>query len=78
MKNPRAIAQILDETKKIEENNWNSMQHLNSINMLLASNDLARTKDENLSEKFAQLHSKIEDVNKLTEDLLSHLSSKHN
>ncbi|NLW22981.1 MAG: hypothetical protein GXY88_06995 [Tissierellia bacterium] len=78
MKNPRAIAQILDETKKIEENNWNSMQHLNSINMLLASNDLARTKDENLSEKFAQLHSKIDDVNKLTEDLLSHLSSKHN
>ncbi len=78
MENPRTIAEILSQTKKIEENNWNSTQYLNSINMLLTSNDLGAVKDENLSEKFQQLNHKIEDINKLTEDLLSHLSSKHN
>jgi hypothetical protein len=78
MENPRTIAEILSQTKKIEENNWNSTQYLNSINMLLTSNDLGTVKDENLSEKFQQLNHKIEDINKLTEDLLSHLSSKHN
>lgn len=78
MENPRAIGEILNQTKKIDENNWNSTQYLNSINMLLTSNDLGKSKDEHLSEKFDQLHNKIEDINKLTEDLLSHLSSKHN
>lgn len=78
MENPRAIGEIIEQTKKVEENNWNSTQYLNSINMLLTSNDLAKVKDEDLSKKFTQLNSKMEDVNKLTEDLLSILSSKHN
>ncbi len=78
MENPRTIGEILNQTKRIEENNWNSTQYLNSINMLLSSNDLGTTKDESLSKKFEQLNHKMEDVNKLTEDLLSHLSSKHN
>ncbi|NLJ97981.1 MAG: hypothetical protein GX320_01760 [Tissierellia bacterium] len=78
MENPRAIGEILDQTKKIEENNWHTTQYLNSINMLLTSSDLGRTKDKELSTQFAQLHSKMEDVNELTERLLSHLSSKHN
>lgn len=78
MKNPNTISEIIKQTKKIEESNWHSSQYLDSINMLLTSNDLGKTKDENLSKKFNQLHSKIDDINKLTEDLLSHLSSKHN
>lgn len=78
MENPRTIGEILAQTKIIEENNWTNTQYLNSINMLLSSNDLGRAKDEKLVEKFNQLHKKIEDINKLTEDLLSHLSSKHN
>ena len=78
MENPRTVGEIISQTKKIEENNWNSTQYLNSINMLLTSNDLATVKDEDLSEKFTQLNNKMEDINKLTEDLLSHLVSKHN
>lgn len=78
MENPRAIGEILNQTKKIEENNWHSSQYLNSINMLLTSNDLASPKDDGLSQKFDELSSKMEDVNKLTEELLSHLSRKHN
>ena len=78
MENPRAIGEIIEQAKRVEENNWNSTQYLNSINMLLTSNDLGKIKDENLSKKFTQLNGKMEDVNKLTEDLLSLLSSKYN
>ncbi|NLJ77869.1 MAG: hypothetical protein GX329_00755 [Tissierellia bacterium] len=78
MENLRAIEEILNQTKKIEENNWNTTQYLNSIDMLLASNDLARSQDEELSSQFSRLHDKVEDINQLTEQLISHLSSKHN
>ncbi len=78
MENQRSIGEILKQTKKIEENNWNNSHHLNSINMMLVSNDLAVVKDEKLSEKFRQLNNKMEDVNKLTEELLKDLSSRHN
>ena len=78
MENPRTIGEIIKQTKQIEENNWHSTQYLNSINMLLTSNDLGTIKDDNLSKKFNQLNNKMEDINKLTEELLSHLSSKHN
>ncbi len=78
VENPRTIGEILKQTKKIEENNWNNSQHLNSINMMLVSNDLGIVKDENLSGKFKELNNKIEDVNKLTEELLRDLSSRHN
>lgn len=78
MKNPNAIGEVIKQTKKIEENNWHNTQYLNSINMLLTSNDLGTAKDEKLSQKFNQLNNKMEDINKLTEDLLSHLGSKHN
>ncbi|NLV76920.1 MAG: hypothetical protein GX023_08065 [Tissierellia bacterium] len=78
MENPNTIGEILTQTKIIEENNWTNTQYLNSINMLLASNDLGKVEDEKLAEKLNQLHKNMEDINKLTEDLLSHLSSKYN
>ena len=78
MDNPKTIGEIINQTKEIEENNWNSTQYLNSINMLLTSNDLAKVKDDNLYEKFTQLNNKMDDVNNLTNDLLSNLVKKHN
>ncbi|HHV46546.1 MAG TPA: hypothetical protein GXX53_06580 [Tissierellia bacterium] len=78
MKNPRSLKEIIDQTKKIDENNFDSAQCLNSINMLLASNDLGSTKDEELSKKFQELNSKIEDVNRLTSSLLEELSKRNN
>ena len=78
VKNPRSLKEIIDQTKKIDENNFDSAQCLNSINMLLASNDLGSTKDEELSKKFQELNSKIEDVNRLTSSLLEELSKRNN
>ena len=78
MKNSKAIGEILDQTKRIDENNWNTSQYLNSINMLLTSNDLGKTKDDGLSKRFEELNSKIEDINRLTSDLLNDLSKRYN
>ena len=78
MENPKSLKEIIDQTKKIDENNFNNLQYLNSINMLLTSNDLGSTKDDNLSKKFEELNSKMEDISKLTSDLLEELSRRHN
>ncbi len=78
MENPKSLKEIIEQAKRIDENNFNNLQYLNSINMLLASNDLGTTKDENLSKKFNELNSKMEDVNKLTAELLEELSRRHN
>lgn len=78
VKNQRSLKEIIDQTKKIDENNFNNTQCINSINMLLASNDLGRTKDDGLSERFEELNNKIEDINKLTSSLLDELSKRHN
>ncbi|NLY77555.1 MAG: hypothetical protein GX080_05645 [Tissierellia bacterium] len=78
MENPRSLKEIIDQTKKIDENNFHNIQCLNSINMLLTSNDLGKPKDDRLSQKFEELNSKIEDINKLTSDLLEELSRRHN
>lgn len=78
MENPKSLKEIIEQAKRIDENNFNNLQYLNSINMLLASNDLGTTKYENLSKKFNELNSKMEDVNKLTAELLEELSRRHN
>lgn len=78
MENKRAMEEIINQTKRIEENNFNNMEYTTSINMLLNSNDLAQPKDYELSKKFNKLNKRIEDINKLTSDLLNDLSSRHN
>lgn len=78
MENPRAIAEILEQAKKIEENNFSNMEHFTSINMLLGSNDLGKTKDKELTAKFNKLSQQMEDINTLTSDLLNDLASRHN
>lgn len=78
MENPRAIGEILNQAKKIEENNFSNMEHFTSISMLLNSSELGRTKDKKLSAKFNQLTQQMEDINKLTSDLLNDLSSRYN
>ena len=78
MENPKAIAEILDQAKRIEENNFSNMEHFTSISMLLNSNDLGNTKDKELTAKFNKLNQHMEDINKLTSDLLNDLASRHN
>ena len=78
MENKRAMEEIINQTKRMEENNFNNMEYTTSINMLLNSNDLAQPKDSELAKKFNKLNKRIEDINKLTSDLLNDLSSRHN
>lgn len=78
MENKNAMAEVIKQTKKIEENNFFNQQFSNSISMLLTSNDLARPKNPELSKRFDELNRKIEDINTLTSDLLNDLSSRHN
>lgn len=78
MENKRAMEEIINQAKKIEENNFSNMEYTTSINMLLNSNDLAQPKDYELAKKFNKLNNRIEDINKLTSDLLNDLSSRHN
>lgn len=78
MENKRAMEEIINQAKQIEENNFSNMEHTNSISMLLSSNDLGKSKDKDLSQKFNKLNKQMEDINKLTSDLLNDLSSRHN
>lgn len=78
MENPRTINEIINQTKKMEENNFNNMDCLTSMEILLTSNDYATSKDPNLSKTFYILQEKVEDVNKLTKKLLSDLDNKNN
>ena len=78
MENPNAIEEIINQANKIEENNLSNMDHFTSISMLLNSNNLGNSKDKELSLKFNKLNQKMEDINKLTSDLLNDLSSKYN
>ncbi len=78
MENPRAIAEIINQAKQIEDNNFSNMEHFTSISMLLGANDLGNTKDKDLSRKFDQLNKQMEDINKLTSDLLNDLATRHN
>ena len=70
MENPRTRDEILKQAKKIEENNYNNSEYLNSINMMQVSNDLGINKNEYLSGKFENLNDKIKDMNLLIEELL--------
>lgn len=78
MENRKTIEEIISQAKKIEENNFSNMEYTTSINMLLNSNDLAQPKDYELTKKLNKINQRIEDINKLTSDLLDDLSSRHN
>ena len=78
MENPKTISEIIDQAKKIDDNNFANMEHLTSISILLSSNDLGQSKDKELSSKFGKLNQQMMDINKQTSDLLNELSKKHN
>ncbi len=77
MKNPETMKELINQTKKIEENNSNIMDNLTSMEILLTSNDYATAKDPKLSKTFYRLQEKIEDANTLTSQLLSSLENNN-
>lgn len=78
MDNPKTISELINQAKKIDDNNFSNMEHLTSISILLSSNDSGQSKDKELSSKFSKLNQQMMDINKQTSDLLSELSKKHN
>ena len=78
MENPKTISEIINQAKKIDNNNFENMEHLTSISILLNSNDSGQSKDKELSSKFGKLNQQMMDINKQTSDLLNELSKKHN
>ncbi|MCR2044654.1 hypothetical protein [Anaerosalibacter massiliensis] len=78
MENLKSVNEMINQTKKIEENNFNNLEHLTSMEILLTSNDYARSKDPNISRTFYRLQEKAEDINTLTKELLSSLEDKTN
>lgn len=78
MENQNTISEMMDQVKQIEENMLINKEYTNSMNMLINSNDLARSKDQDLTDQVNKLDKHIDDINKLTSDLLNDLASRHN
>ena len=78
MDNPKTISELINQAKKIDDNNFSNMEHLTSISILLSSNDSGQSKDKDLSSRFSKLNQQMMDINQQTSDLLNELSKKHN
>lgn len=78
MANKNTLSEIINETRKIEENNHISMEYTSNISSLINSNDIIQTLDKNLEDKLNTLNKQVKDINKLTSELLTELSKRHN
>lgn len=78
MANKNTISEIMEQTRKIEKNNYISIGYTSSISSLLDSNNLEQIVDKELEDKLINLDRQIKDINKLTSDLLNDLSKRHN
>lgn len=78
MENPNTLSELINQAKKIEENNFSNMEYFTSISMLLNSSDSGNSKDKDLSARFGRLSQQMNDINKETADLLNDLAKKHN
>lgn len=76
LEDKRTINEIINQAKLIEENNWKNMEYTTGIDLLLTSDNNGTVKDKNIAKDFSQLKEKIEDMNDLTEKLLSKLENQ--
>ena len=78
MANKNTISEIINQTRKIEENNSINMGYTVNISSLINSNALNPSIDKELENKLNNLNKQIHDINKLTSELLNELSKRHN
>lgn len=78
MANKNTIYEIINATRKIENNNHTNIEYTSNISALINSNDIRQTLDRDLEDKINLLKRQINDINKLTSELLKDLSRKHN
>ncbi len=71
MEDYRTLDNIIHEMKIIEDNIWDSMEHLNSIDMLLSSNDNGSSKDEDISEGYLYMRDKAQELIEAMNDFIS-------
>jgi hypothetical protein len=76
MEDKRTMDEIINQARILEENNWNTMECVTGIDLLLTSNNNSTTKDKELSEKFSDIRKKAEEINHLTKNFLSTLESE--
>lgn len=76
MEDKRTMDEIINQARILEENNWNTMECVTGIDLLLTSDNNGTTKDRELSEKFSSIRKKVEEINHLTKDFLSALESE--
>lgn len=78
MEDQQTLQEIIHQIKSIEKNNWNTMDYLTSIDLLLTSDNNGTTKDAEISHDFSTLKKKLEEVSTSTETFLSKLQQKSN
>lgn len=78
MANKNTISEIINSTRKIEENNHINIEYTSNISSLISSNAIEQIVDKELEEKIYNLNRQVKDINKLTSELLNDLSMRHN
>lgn len=74
MEDRRTVEGIINQIKDIEKNNWDTMEHITSIEMLLTSDNNGTDKDDEISQKFFELRRKMQEVIDSTNEIVFSLN----
>lgn len=78
MANKNPISELIKQTRKIEENNQTNIECTSNISSLVNSDSYNQVIDKELEAKLNKLNRQINDINRLTADLLKDLSKRYN
>ncbi|WP_352419264.1 hypothetical protein [Proteiniborus sp.] len=76
MEDNRTIQEIINQLSMIEKDHQHILEHVNSIDLLLVSNENGRVKDATISKKLEGLKQKIEDVVETSNEITSILNQQ--
>ncbi|WP_026895487.1 hypothetical protein [Clostridiisalibacter paucivorans] len=71
MDDMQSLENVINELKYIEDNNWDNMDHLNSVEMLLTSNNNGTDKDDEISDYFTNLKDIMQEAINTTNNIMS-------
>lgn len=78
MSNKNIISEIINHTRKIEENNHTNTEYTANISSLINYNNLNKSIDKDLEDKLNRLNKQVKNINTLTSELLNELSKRCN
>lgn len=76
MEDNRTIQEIINQLCMIEKDHQHILEHVNSIDLLMVSNENGRVKDAAISKKLEGLKQKIEDVVETSNEISSILNQQ--